>query len=60
MLINRSGLRIAVNMSDETRSIPLGGPAGSLLLATQGGAGMDGDILSLPAHTAVVIAPEGE
>ncbi len=60
LLINRSGLRIAVNISDDTRSIPLGGPAGSLLLATAGGAGMDGDTLSLPAHTAVVIAPEGE
>ena len=60
LLIDRSGLRIAVNMSDDTRSIPLGSPAGSLLLATQGGAGLDGDTLSLPAHTAVVIAPEGE
>ena len=47
-------------MSDDTRSIPLGGVAGSLLLATQGGAGLDGDNLSLPPHTAVVIAPEGE
>jgi maltooligosyltrehalose trehalohydrolase len=60
LLIDRSGLRIAVNLSDDTRSIPLGGPAGSLLLATQGGAGMDGETLSLPGHTAVVIAPEGE
>lgn len=60
LLINRSGLRIAVNMSDDTRSIPLGSAAGSLLLATQGGAGMDGETLSLPAHTAVVIAPDGE
>ncbi len=60
LLIDRSGLRIAVNMSDDTRSIPLGGPAGSLLLATAGGAGLDGDTLSLPAHTAVVIAPAGE
>ena len=38
LLIDRSGLRIAVNMSDETRTIPLAEPAGSLLLATQVGA----------------------
>ena len=49
LLVERSGLRIAVNMSDETRTIPLDGPAGSLLLATQSGAELNGESLSLPA-----------
>src|ERR1700712_4392523 len=52
LLIDRSGLRIAVNISDETRNITLAEPAGSLLLSTQGGAEVDGDPLSLPPHTA--------
>jgi len=60
LLVNRSGLQVAVNMADDTRTIALDGPAGSLLLATKSGAELDGAILSLPPHTAVVIAPEGE
>ena len=60
LLVDRSGLRIAVNISDETRTIPLAEPAGSLLLTTQAGPEVDGDQLSLPPHTAVVIAPAGE
>ena len=60
LLVERSGLQIAVNMSDEARTIPLAGPAGSLLIATRSGAELSGENLSLPAHTAVVIAPQGE
>jgi len=60
LLINRSGLRIAVNFSDEVRTITLDDPAGSLLLATQRGAEVRDELLSLPPHTAVVIAPAGE
>ncbi len=60
LLVERSGLQIVVNMSDETRTIPLDVPAGSLLLATQSGAELTGENLSLPAHTAVVMAPEGQ
>jgi maltooligosyltrehalose trehalohydrolase len=60
LLIDRSGLRIVVNFADELRTITLQDPAGSLLLATQPGAEVDGEKLSLPPHTAVVIAPAGE
>ncbi len=60
LLIDRSGLRIVVNFSDELRTITLREPAGSLLLVTQPGAEISGDELSLPPHTAVVIAPTGE
>ena len=49
-----------VNFSDELRTITLQEPAGSLLLATQPGAEISGEQLSLPPHTAVVIAPAGE
>jgi maltooligosyltrehalose trehalohydrolase len=60
LLIDRSGVRIAVNMSDDIRIIPFTDAAGSLLLATRGGAEFDDDTLCLPPHTAVVIAPAGE
>ena len=60
LLVNRSGLRIAVNMSDDARTVPLGGSAGAVLLETRSGAEVNGEFLSLPAHTAVVLAPEGE
>ena len=60
LLVDRSGLRIVVNFSDELRTITLQEPAGSLLLATQPGAEVSSEQLSLPPHTAVVIAPAGE
>ena len=60
LLLDRSGLRIVVNFSDELRTITLQEPAGSLLLATQPGAEVSSEQLSLPPHTAVVIAPAGE
>ena len=60
LLIDRSGLRIAVNMSDENRSIPLAEPVGSLLLATKGGTEVNAEAITLPPHTAIVVAPAGE
>ena len=60
LMVDRSGLRIAVNLADVTRTIELGGRPGPMLLATQPRVGVDRETLTLPAHTAVVLAPEGE
>lgn len=60
LVVNRSGVRIAVNFADETRTMPMGGPVGSLLLATADGAEVSGADLSLPPHTAVVLSPAGD
>lgn len=57
LLIDRSGLRVAVNLAGEPRTVPLGGPAGPPLLATGPGALVDGERLILPPTTAVVLAP---
>ena len=54
------GLRIAANFSDQHRTLPLGGPVGSVLVQTQPGVSVDGEQLSIPGHTAVVLAPDGE
>ncbi|MEP6560887.1 MAG: DUF3459 domain-containing protein, partial [Nakamurella sp.] len=60
LLINRSGVQIAVNFADEDRTIALGGPTGPILLETQSGAEIIGESVLLPGHTAAVIAPAGE
>jgi maltooligosyltrehalose trehalohydrolase len=60
LLVNRSGVRIAVNLADEQRTIPLGNAAGDLLLETKPGAAVDGELLTLPGHTAVVRAPSAD
>ena len=60
LVVDRSGVRIAVNLADVTRTIGLDGVAGSILLATRPGVGVDGPALTLPAHTAVVLAPAAE
>ena len=57
LLIDRSGVRIAVNFSDDDRVIPLGGSSGPVLLETRAGVQLGGESLTLPGHTAVVIAP---
>ena len=49
-----------MNFSDEHRTLPLGGPVGSVLVQTQPGVVIAGERLSLPGHTAVVLAPDGE
>lgn len=59
LLIDRSGLRIAVNLADEPRTVPLGGPAGPVLLTTGPGVRVDGERLVLPPTTAVVLGPAG-
>ena len=57
LLVDRAGVRIAVNLSDVARTIKLGGAAGPVLLETKSGATADGDTLTLPPHTAVVLGP---
>jgi maltooligosyltrehalose trehalohydrolase len=57
LLIDRSGVRIAINLSDEPRTVPLGGPAGPVLLATKPGAVPVAAGVTLPGATAVVIGP---
>ena len=57
LLIDRSGVRVAVNFSDDDRVIPLGGSSGPVLLETRAGVQLGGESLTLPGHTAVVIAP---
>ena len=60
LVVNRSGLRIAVNFAAEPRTVALDGPAGSVLLQTRPGVRIDGASLALPGHTAAVLAPAGE
>ena len=60
LVADRSGLRIAANLSDETRTIELDGTPGQVLLATQPGVSVKAETLTLPPHTAAVLAPEGE
>ena len=60
LLINRSGVLIAVNVADEIRSIPLRSPAGSVLLQTGDGVVVSDESVILPGHRAVVLAPAGE
>ncbi len=57
LTIDRSGLRIAVNLADADRRIPLDGPAGDVLVRTRAGASVDGRTLVLPPHAAAVLAP---
>lgn len=57
LLIDRAGVRIAVNVADEPRTIPLGGPAGPVLLATTSDAVVDATHLTLPPTSAVVLGP---
>lgn len=57
LVVNRSGLRIAVNLSDEPRTVPLGSPAGPVLLATKPVTGTDGERLALAPKSAVVLGP---
>lgn len=59
LLVDRSGVRIAVNLADEERTVPLGAPAGEVLLATRAGVVVRDDALRLPPHAAVVLAPAG-
>ena len=56
--IDRAGVRIAVNLSDVDRTIPLGGP-GPVLLSTKPVTGPDGPRLTLPPKSAVVLGPAG-
>ncbi len=60
LVADRAGLRIAANLSDETRTIALGGPSGAVLLATQPGVAVEAETLTLPPHSAAVLAPDGE
>lgn len=61
LLVDRSGVRVGVNLSDDVRNVPLGGPAGEILLATRDGVAVTtadgGDVLTLPPHSAAVVAP---
>ena len=59
LVADRAGLRIAANLSDETRAIGLGGPSGPVLLATQPGVAVEAETLTLPPHAAAVLAPDG-
>ncbi|GAA2002889.1 malto-oligosyltrehalose trehalohydrolase [Nakamurella flavida] len=59
LVIDRSGVRIAVNLSTSTRTVPLRAPAGDLLLATDDAISVQGSSVTLPANTAAVIAPVG-
>ncbi len=59
LVIDRSGVRIALNLSAEPRTVPLGAPAGPVLIATGGGASIDEDTALLAPHSSVVLAPAG-
>jgi maltooligosyltrehalose trehalohydrolase len=60
LLVDRSGVRIAVNFAGEQRRIPLDGAVGSVLLATVPGVDVGTDALTVPAHSATILAPAGE
>ena len=60
LVADRAGLRIAANLSDETRTVALGGPSGPVLMATRKGVAVEAETLTLPPHAAAVLAPDGE
>ncbi len=60
LVIDRSGVRIALNLSAEPHDVPLGSPAGTVLLSTGGPASIDGETATLAPHSSVVLAPPGE
>ncbi len=55
LLIHRSGVRIAVNMADDARSVGTATPAASILLQTRDGIAMTAEKLILPSHSATVL-----
>ena len=57
LLVDRSGVRIAVNLSAEERTVPLTAPAGTVLLQTGAGGSVEGDALRLGPHSSMVLAP---
>ncbi len=57
LLVNRSGLRIAVNFADVEQKIPLDGAVGDVLLATVPGVDVQPGSLTAPAHSATILAP---
>ena len=59
LVIDRSGVRIAVNLDTVTRSVPLRAPAGELLLGTDDAITVQESAVTLPANTAAVLAPAG-
>jgi maltooligosyltrehalose trehalohydrolase len=60
LLIDRSGVRIAVNFADDPRTVPIATPSGSILLQTVDGVGATDEALTLPPHSATVLAPAGQ
>lgn len=61
LLIDRSGVRVAVNLADEERTLPLATPVGPVLFVTDpavaDGLGATDGALTLPARSAVVMGP---
>ena len=61
MVVARGGLRIAVNLSDDSRRVPLRAVDGPTtwvpLLATVDGVVVDADVLKLPPRGAAILAP---
>ena len=55
LLIDRSGVRIAVNLADDARSVPTAAPAASILLQTRDGIAMTAEKLILPSQSATVL-----
>jgi maltooligosyltrehalose trehalohydrolase len=56
LLIDRGGLQIAVNFGDAATDIPLR-PHGELLLATHAAVAVSPDSVTVPAHSAMLVAP---
>jgi maltooligosyltrehalose trehalohydrolase len=57
LIVDRSGVRIALNLSAEERTVSLAAPAGAVLLQTGAGGSVEGDALRLGPHSSVVLAP---
>ncbi|NNG34382.1 malto-oligosyltrehalose trehalohydrolase [Nakamurella aerolata] len=59
LLINRGGLQIAANFSDDELTVAVAAHGGELLRTETGVAVSDTDV-TLPGHAAVLLAPAGE
>jgi len=55
MVVHRGALRVAVNLADEERVVPLDAPVREVLLTSAGGVGTSGAGLRLPAESVAVV-----
>ena len=57
LVMDRAGLQVVVTLSDAEASVPLARAAGEVLLVTHDSVAVEADLVRVPGHGAVVLAP---